>query len=161
MLFFFHRGKIQTTDRSGYNMRRMEFSLLSSSLLFKILKINCNSSVVLCGYETSFHTLREEYRLMIFVNKVLRRIFGANREKMSGSWRRLHNEELHILHASSNVIRVIISGTMRWAGHLSHMGEVRNAYNILIGKPEGKSPLRRWEIILEWILGKIGRKVVD
>jgi hypothetical protein len=68
---------------------------------------------------------------------------------VTGGWRRLHNEELHNLYASPNIIRVITSKGMRWAGHISQMGEMRNAYSILIGKPEGKRPLgrarHRWE----------------
>jgi hypothetical protein len=60
-----------------------------------------------------------------------------------GGWRRLHNEELHNLYASTNIIRVIKSRRMRWAGHVAHIGEIRNTYKILVGKPEGKRPLGR------------------
>jgi hypothetical protein len=74
-------------------------------------------------------------------NRVLRRIFGPKREEMAGGWRRLHNEELHNLYASPRTIRVIKSRRMRWAGHIAHTGEMRNTYNILAGKPEGKRTL--------------------
>jgi hypothetical protein len=68
---------------------------------------------------------------------------------VTGGWRKLHNEELHGLHSSSSIVRVIKSRRMRWAGHVARMGEVRNVYSIFIGKPEGRRPLgrprRRWE----------------
>jgi hypothetical protein len=73
----------------------------------------------------------------------LREIFGPKREEVVGGWRRLHNGELHNLHASPHVVRVIKSWSIRWAGYIARMGKVRNAYNILIGKPEGTRPLGR------------------
>jgi hypothetical protein len=73
----------------------------------------------------------------VFKNRVLRRIFGPNREVM-GDWRKLHNEELHNLYSSPNIIRMIKSRRMRWAVHVVRIGEKRNAYMILVGKPEGK-----------------------
>jgi hypothetical protein len=76
----------------------------------------------------------------MFENKVLR-IFGPKRDHMTGDWRKLHNEELHNLYSSSNIIRMIQSRRRRWAGHVARMGETRNAYRILVGKPEGKRPL--------------------
>jgi hypothetical protein len=89
------------------------------------------------------------YRLRIFVNRVLRRIFGPKRDEVTGGWRKLHNEELHGLYSSPNIVRVIKARRMRWAGHVARMGEVRGAYNNLVGKPEGRRPLgrprRRWE----------------
>jgi hypothetical protein len=66
------------------------------------------------------------------------RIFGPKREEVAGGWRRLHNEELHNLYASPNIIRVIESRRMRWAGHVVGMGEIRNPYKILVEKPEEK-----------------------
>jgi hypothetical protein len=74
-------------------------------------------------------------------NRVLRRIFGPKREEVTGEWRKLHNEELHNLHCSPNIIRKIKSRRMTWAGHVARMGEKRNAYRILVGKPEGKRSL--------------------
>jgi hypothetical protein len=79
----------------------------------------------------------------VFVNRVLRRIFGPKRDEVTGEWRKLHNEELHNLYSSSNLIRMVKSRRMRWAGHVARMGETRNAYRILMGKPERKRPLRR------------------
>jgi hypothetical protein len=105
--------------------------------------------VVLYGCETFSFTLREEHRLRVFENRVLRRIFGPKRDEMTGGWRKLHNEELHCLYSSPNIVRVIKPRRMRWAGHVARMGEVRGAYNILFGRPEGRRPLgrprRRWE----------------
>ena len=77
---------------------------------------------------------------------------------MTGEWRKLHNEELNDLYSSPNIVRVIKSRRMRWAGHVARMEEERGVHNILVGKPEGKRPLgrprRRWRVILRWILRK-------
>jgi hypothetical protein len=85
----------------------------------------------------------------VFENKVLRRIFGPDRDEVTGGWRKLHNEELHGLYSSPSIVRVIKARRMRWAGHVVRMGEVRVAHNIFVGKPEGRRPLgrprRRWE----------------
>jgi hypothetical protein len=79
---------------------------------------------------------------------VLRRTFGPKRDEMMGEWRKLHNEELRDLYSSPSIIRIIKSRRMKWAGHVARMGEKRNAYRLLVGKPEGKRPLgrprRRW-----------------
>jgi hypothetical protein len=92
--------------------------------------------------------LREEHRLRVFENRVLRRIFGPEREE-DRSWRKLHNDELHSLYSSPNIVRVIKSRKMRWAGHVARIGERGGVYRILIERPEGKRPLgrprRRWE----------------
>jgi hypothetical protein len=92
--------------------------------------------------------LREEHRLRAFENRVLRRIFGPKREE-DGSWRKLHNDELHNLYSSPTIVRVIKSRRMRWAGHVVRMGEGRGVCRVLFGRPEGKRPLgrprRRWE----------------
>jgi hypothetical protein len=79
----------------------------------------------------------------VFENRVQRRIFGPKRDDVTGVWRKLHNEELHKLYSSPNIIRMIKSRRMRWAGHVARMGATRNAYRILVGKPEGKRPVRR------------------
>jgi hypothetical protein len=79
--------------------------------------------VVLYGCETWSLTLREERRLRVFENMVLRRIFGPKRDEVTGEWRRLHNEELNDLHSSPNIVRVIKWTRMRWAGHMARMGE--------------------------------------
>jgi hypothetical protein len=78
--------------------------------------------VVLYGCETWSFTLREEHRLRVFENRVLRRIFRTKREE-EGSWRKLHNDKLHSLYSSPNIVRVIKSRRMRWAGHVVRMGE--------------------------------------
>jgi len=76
---------------------------------------------------------------------VLRRIFGPRRDEVTGEWRRLHNEELNDLYVNSspNIVRVIKSRRMRWAGHMARMGEERGVYRVLVGKPEGRRPLGR------------------
>jgi hypothetical protein len=79
----------------------------------------------------------------VFENRVLRRIFGPKRDEVRGCWRKLHNEELHILYSSPSIIRIIKSRRMRWARHVARMGEKRNAYRMLVGNPEGKRPLGR------------------
>ena len=90
------------------------------------------------GCETWSLTLREERRLRVFENKVLRRLFGPVREEVTGEWRRLHNEEINYLYCSPNIVRVIKWRRMRWTGHVERMGEERGVYRVLVGKPEGK-----------------------
>ena len=87
--------------------------------------------------------LREEHGLRVFENMVLRRILGPKGNDVAGEWRKLHNEELNDLYYSTNIVRVIKSRRMRWAGHVARMGERRGVYRVLVGKPEGKRPLRR------------------
>jgi hypothetical protein len=110
--------------------------------------------VVLYGCETWSLTLREEHRLRVFENWVLRRIFGPKRDEVTGGWRKLHG-----LYSSPSTVRVI-KARMRWAGHVARMGEVRGAYNIFVGRPEGRRPLgrprHRWEDNIKMDLGKIG-----
>jgi hypothetical protein len=89
--------------------------------------------VVLYGCEILSLTLRKEHRLRVYENRSLRRIFGPKRDKVTGDWRKVHNEELHNLYSSSNIIRIINSRTMKWAGHVTRMAENRNAYRILVG----------------------------
>ena len=88
-------------------------------------------------------TLQKERKLRVFENMVLRRIFGPRKDEVTGEWRRLQNEELNDLYSSPNIVRVIKSRRMRWAGHVARMGEERVAYRVLVGKPEGKKPLGR------------------
>jgi hypothetical protein len=86
--------------------------------------------------------LREEHRPRVFENRVLRRIFGHKR-KEDGSWRKLHNDELHSLYSSPNIVREIKSRRIRWAGHVARIGEGKSVYRVLVGRPEGKRPLER------------------
>jgi hypothetical protein len=104
--------------------------------------------------------LREECRLRVFENKVLRRIFGSKRDEVTGEWRRLNNKELYALYSSLNIIQVIKSRRLRWAGHVAHMGERRDAYRVLVGKPVGRRPFgrptRRWEDNIKMDLREVG-----
>jgi hypothetical protein len=128
-------------------------NLLSSRLLSKNTKIRVYRTiilpVVLYGCETWSLTLREEQRLRVFGNRVLRRIFGPKRDEATVEWRILRNEQLHDLYSSPNIIRVIKSRRMRWTENVARMGEKRGAYRILVGRPDGRRPLgrprRRWE----------------
>jgi hypothetical protein len=79
----------------------------------------------------------------VFENRVLRRIFGPKRHEVTGEWRKLHNEELHDLYSSPNIIRIIKMIRMRWARHVAQMDEKMSAYRVLVGKPEGRRPLRK------------------
>jgi hypothetical protein len=88
------------------------------------------SSCVLYGCETWSLPLREEHRLRVFENRVLRRIFGLKRDEVTGGWRKLRNEELRDLYSSPSIIRIIKSGRMRWAGHVARKWEQRNAYRL-------------------------------
>jgi hypothetical protein len=101
----------------------------------------------------------------VFENRVLRRILGPKRDRVTGDWRNLHNEELHNLYSSPSIISIIKSRRMRWAGHVARMGEKRNLYRLLVGKPEGKRPLgrprRRWIDNIKIDLLEIGVNVVD
>jgi hypothetical protein len=101
----------------------------------------------------------------VFENRVLRRIFGPKMDGVTGGWRKLHNEELHNLYSSSSKIRIIKSRRIRWAGHVARMGEKRNMYRLLVGKPEGKRPLgrsrRRWTDNIKIDLLEIELSVLD
>jgi len=97
----------------------------------------------LYGCETWPITLRDERTLRVFENRVLRRIFGPKRDEVTGQWRKLHNEELSDLYSSPNIVRVIKSRRMRWAGNVARMGERRGVYRVLVGKREGKRPIGR------------------
>jgi hypothetical protein len=111
------------------------------------------------GVKTWSFTLREKQRLRVFENSVLRKIFGPKREEVL-SWRKLHNDELHSLYSSPNIIRVIKSRRMKWAGHVAHMGEGRGIYRVLVGRHKGNRPpgrpRDRWEDNIKMDLREIG-----
>jgi hypothetical protein len=125
----------------------------SSRLLSRNLKVKIYKTivlpVVLYRCETWSSTLVEEHRLRVFENRVLRRIFGTKRDEVMEEWRMLRSGELHNLYSSPDIIRLIKSRRMRWVGHVALMGEGRNVYTVLVGKPEGRRPLgrprRRWK----------------
>ena len=109
--------------------------------------------------------LREERKLRVFEKMVLRRIFGPRRDEVTGEWRRLHNEKLIDLYSSPNIVRVIKSRRMRWAGHVALMvalmGEERGVYRVLVGKPEGRRPRRRWVDNIRMDLQEVGFGYMD
>jgi hypothetical protein len=98
--------------------------------------------VVLYGCETWSLTLREEYRLRVFQNRVLRGIFGPKGDEVTGEWRKLHNGELHILYSSPDIIRHIKSRRMRWAGHVARMGEGETCTGFWRESPKEKDHLK-------------------
>jgi hypothetical protein len=106
--------------------------------------------------------LREEHRLRVFENRVL--IFGSKREE-DGSWRKLHNDELHNLYSLQNIVRMIKSRRIRWAGHVACMGEGRGVYRVLVGRPKGKRPRgrpwHRWEDNIKLDLRETGTDGAD
>ena len=116
--------------------------------------------VVLYECETWSLILREERRLRVFANRVLRRIFGPKRDEVTGEWRQLHNEKLNDLYCSPNIVRVIKSRRMRWEGNVARMVERRCVYRVFMGKPEVKRPLGRprcrWEDNIKMDLQEVG-----
>ena len=138
--------------------------ILSSRLLSKKLKVKTYKTiilpVVLYGCETWSLTLREKHTLRVFENKVLRKIFGAKKDEITGEWRKLHNAMLHALYSSPNIIRNLKSRRLRWVGPVARMDQSRNTCTVLVGKPEGKRPLgrprRRWEDNIKMDLREVG-----
>jgi hypothetical protein len=108
------------------------------------VKIKINKTVilpvVLYGCETWSFTLTEEHRLRVSEKTVFRRIFGPKRE-VDRSWRKLHNDEIHSLYSSPNIVRVPKTRRLSWAGHVARMWEGRGVYRVLFGRPDGKRPL--------------------
>jgi hypothetical protein len=142
--------EIKRRLKSGNACYHSVQNLLSSCLLLKNVKVRIYKTiilpVVLYGCETWSLTLRE-------------------RHKLTGGWRKLHNEKLHNVYSSPSIIRIIKSRRMKWAGHVARMGEKRNVYRLLVGKPEGKRPLgrprRTWIDNIKIDLLEIGLSVVD
>jgi hypothetical protein len=131
--------------------------LLSKNLKIKIYR-TIILPVVLYWCEIWSLTLREERRLRVFENRVLRRVFWPKRNEVTGELRKLHNEELNDLYFLPNIVRVVELRRMRWAGHMARMGEKRGVHRVLVGKPEGKRPLgrpiRRWEDNIKMVFRK-------
>jgi hypothetical protein len=140
------------------------FGSESSRLLSRNIKVKTYKTiilpVVLYGCETWSLVLREEHKIRVSESRVLWRILGQKRDEVTGEWRKLHNEELHVLYSSTVIIRQIKSVRMRWAGRVARMGEESNVYKVLVGKPQGKIPLgrpkRRWEGGIRMDLREIG-----
>jgi hypothetical protein len=161
--------EIKSRLNSGNACYHFVQSLLSSRLLSRNVKVKVYRTiilpVVLYGCETWSPTLREGHKLRVFENSVLKRIFGPKRDEVMGEWSKLHNEELHILYSSPNIIRQIKSRRMRLAGHVACMGKERKMYKVLVGKPEGRRLLRRpwlrWEDGIRMDLREIGWGVVE
>jgi hypothetical protein len=162
------QNSIQEEIQSSLNLGNACYhsvqNLLSSRLLSKYLKIKIYRTiilpVVLYGCETWSLTLREERRLKVFENRVLKRVFGRKRDVVTGERRKLHNEEMNDLYTLPNIVRVVKSRRMRWAGHVARMGENSGVQRVLVGKPEGKRPLgrprRRWEDNIKMDLQEFG-----
>ena len=116
--------------------------------------------VVLYGCETWSLTLREDRRLRVFENRVLRRVLGPKGDELTGEWRKLCNEDLNDVYSLPSIVLVVKLKRMRWAGHVARMGEDRGVHRVLVGKPEGKRPLgrprRRWEDNIKMDLQEVG-----
>ena len=133
--------------------------MLSKNTKFKIYR-TIILPVVLYGCETWSLTLRKERRLRAFETRVLGKILGPKRDKVTGEWRKLRNEELNDLYSTPNIFRVTKSRIMRWAGHVARVGDRKDVYRVVLGRPEGKRPLgrtrRRWENNIKVDLREVG-----
>jgi hypothetical protein len=109
--------------------------------------------------------LREERRFRVLENRVLRRVFRPKRDEVTGEWRKLHKDELNDLYSLSNIVRVVKSRRMRWAGHVARMGEDSGVHRVLVRKPEGKRllgrPRHRWENNIKMDLQEVGGGLGD
>jgi hypothetical protein len=137
---------------------------LSSCLLFRNVKVKTYKTIilpaVLYGCKTWSLTLRDEHRLRVFENTVLRGIFGRKRDEVTGQWRKLNNGELHNLYSSPDIIRQIKSSRMRSAGHTARMGEGRKWYKVLVRRFDEKTsvirPRRKWKDGIKMDVGETG-----
>ena len=154
--------EIKSRFKSGNACYHSVQNIFSSRLLSKNLKIKIYRTiilpVVLYGCKTWSLTLREERKLRVFENMVLRRIFGPRRDEVTGEWRRLHNEELNDLYSSPNVVRVIKSKTMGWAGHVARMGEEKGVLGSWWGDRREGDHWRDLGVDDGIILGRIFRR---
>jgi hypothetical protein len=154
---------------SGNACYHLVQNLLSSHLMSKNVKVRIFEiiilPVVLYGCESWSLTVREEHKLRVFENRVLRIIFGLKRDGVTEGLRKVHNEDLHNLYSLPSIIRIIKSRRMRWVRHVAQMGEKRNVYRLLVEKPEGKRPIgrlrRRWIDNIKMDLLEIGLSVGD
>jgi len=161
--------EITSRLKSGNACYHSVQNLLSSSLLSNNIKITIHRTiilpVVLYGCETWSLTLREERTLRMFENRVLRRILGPRRDEKTGKWRKPHNEELHDLCSSANIIRVMKSRRMRCKGHVTHMRDRKGAYRPMVGnlweKDLLEDPRLDGRITLKWILSGMGGDGLD
>jgi hypothetical protein len=161
--------EIKSRLNSGNACYHSVQSLLSSHLLSRNVNVKIYKTIILpvvvygCGLYWSV-TIREEHRLRVFENRILRRIFGAKRDEVTGEWRKLHNEELHNLYSTPDIIRQGKS-RRRWAGHVARMAEERKVYKLLVGKPEGRRPpgrtRHRWDDGVRMDLREIGLGGLD
>ena len=136
LLFYKVTVKLNLENASYHSVQNHLFSsLLSQNRKLKIYR-TVILLVVFCGYEALSFTLREEHRLRVLENRVLRKIFGPKGDEITGEWRRLHKEELYDLFSSPNIIWVIKSRIMRWARVVVRMGVRRDAYRVLVGRPD-------------------------
>jgi len=164
-----NQEEIKSRQTSGNTCCHSVQNVLSSSLISKNIKIKIYRTiilpVVLYGCETRSLILREELRWRVLENRALRRLFGPNRDEVTREWRKLHNEELNDMSSSPNIVRVIKSRIMRWAGRVARMGEKRGVYRVLVEKSEGKRPLgrprHRWEDNIRMDLQEVGYGGMD
>ena len=146
-----NQEEIKSTMKTVNTCYHSVLNVVPYSLLSKNIKIKIYRTIILppilYGCETWSLTLREEFRLRVLENRVLRRIFGSKRDKIKGKWRKLHNEELNDLYCSPHIILMIKLRRMRWEGHVALRGRCTN--RVLVGKPEGNIPLGRLKHELE------------
>jgi len=137
--------EIKSRSKSGNGCYHSLQNPLSSSFLSTNINIKIFRTlilpVVLYGCKVSSLTLREEHRLRVFENRVLRTIFRLKRDEVTGEWIIIRNGEVYKLYSSPNIILVIKSRRMRWAGHVERLWEMRDAYKVLVGRPEGRNHL--------------------
>jgi hypothetical protein len=143
----------------SFGAESVVFQVAIQKLKIKLYRI-INLPVVLYGCKSWSLKLREEHRLGVFENKVLKRVFGPKWDEVTGEWRKVHNEELNDLYTLLNIVRVVKSRRMRWSGNLARIGEDRGVHRVLVGKPEGKRPLgrprRRWEDNIKMDIQEVG-----
>ena len=148
-LFNISAGTLHIAGRYSIHNLRTRYAVVIETNLSRAYIVYKLRLFIYFYFTLLLNTFREERRLRVFENGVLRRIFGPKRDEVTGEWRKLHNEERKVLYSSPNIVRVIKSRRMRWAGHVARMGEGRGVCRVLVGKLEGKRPLgrprRRWE----------------